>query len=213
MNHYTYKIVHALDGRYYIGVRSSKKDPLVDPYMGSSSTHRKEMKKGFPWEKFILSTHETRYEADENEVNLIKQHLDDPLCINRVAWGPKAMKHSEATKRKISEAKRGVKFAEEHKANIRKNHARLATNLGKPVSEETRNKISETLTGVPQLNRRGRKRTPEQCARISAGTKKAMTPEICKMVSERTKEAMAQPEVREKYLEGLKNRGKDGNNP
>ena len=57
------------------------------------------------------------------------------------AGSPLGFKHSEATKRKQSEAHKGVSKTAEHRKNI------AQSLLGKHVSEETRRRLSEALKG------------------------------------------------------------------
>lgn len=81
--------------------------------------------------------------------------------------------HTEECKARLSAKHMGKVFTEEHKKNISKNHSRIAPNIGIPPSEATRAKISASLTGVKLPDRTGRKRTPEQRARIAEGTRLA----------------------------------------
>lgn len=68
-----------------MGVRSCKCEINEDKYMGSSSIwtkiyikeHKSELKKE------IVTTFETRKEANEGEVKLLKSVEGDPLCINQ----------------------------------------------------------------------------------------------------------------------------------
>ena len=60
--------------------------------------------------------------------------------LGRVPWC-KGKKLSEKTKRKMSESHKGKVFSEEHKLNLRKNHAKAM--LGRKHSEETRAKMRE----------------------------------------------------------------------
>lgn len=54
--HYIYLIVNTLNGKKYIGKRSSKKPPHLDNYMGSGTAIRKAMSEygKVNFEKFIL---------------------------------------------------------------------------------------------------------------------------------------------------------------
>lgn len=73
---------------------------------------------------------------------------------------------SEETKRKISESRKGMKFSEEHKKNLK-----IARNKRPPFSKETREKISRANKGkiiseeqkakISKANK-GKKRTEEQ---------------------------------------------------
>lgn len=77
--HYTY-ITLGTDGRYYIGARSCKCDPLADPYMGSHTDPTYE-----PVRKRILATFDSREEALEHEIFLheLRQVDANPRYANR----------------------------------------------------------------------------------------------------------------------------------
>ena len=100
--------------------------------------------------------------------------------------------HSEDTKQKMklahSEEKNhffGQRHSEEAKARISAaKQGSIGPRLGIPVSEETRRKISETLTGKP-----GRKHTPEAKAKISRAHTGAKRPYISKETRKKLSEA------------------------
>jgi group I intron endonuclease len=70
-------------------------------------------------------------------------------------WGKR---HSEKTRKLISEA-------------LAKNHGESHGNFGKVRSQETRNKISSSKTGVPNFKLRGRSLTEEHKKRLSETAK------------------------------------------
>lgn len=82
---YTYKITNLVTNEFYIGVRSCDCEIDKDPYMGSSSVwtklyikeHKKDLKKE------ILETFPTRKLANGGEIKYLKQHENNPLCINK----------------------------------------------------------------------------------------------------------------------------------
>lgn len=99
-------------------------------------------------------------------------------------------KHTEETRKRLSEFHRGRVRSPEHCKNI------SAAKMGHAVSTETRAKISAAVMGknkgkaiseeqkrLISLANKGRKRTPEQRARISAATKAAVTPEYRARIS------------------------------
>jgi len=185
MNYYTYKI-NFVDGFYYYGRRSCKCRPEDDTYYGSPKTHKDKWRTTM-FSKEIISTHNTLEESDIAEGELIgDSYKTDPLCLNEHNRGNfyntghslearakmsathkargtgKGRKLTEETRRKMSEAKKGKVFTEEHKAALstawrRKYQAHLYT-------PEVREKIA--------AKNRGKKRTPEQRARMSEAAKK-----------------------------------------
>lgn len=91
-----------------------------------------------------------------------------PLC-NRTdgGEGTSGCVVSAATGLRISEAKKGKKFTEEHKAKLR-----AAWEKREAFSDETRARMSAgkigNKCGVGNKNNLGKKRTAESCARMSA---------------------------------------------
>lgn len=82
------------------------------------------------------------------EASLIQQHYDDDRCMNLVAEaGCGGSKHSEESRRKISESKRGKPRSEETRRKLSKSHR------GKVMSDEARMRMS--------IAQRGRRHTPE----------------------------------------------------
>jgi hypothetical protein len=79
-NHYTYKITHQ-NGRYYVGRRSTKKDPLLDSYMGSGKWV-KGVKDKSTLTKTIIAYYPTSEELKVGEMELIDKYFDDVYCMN-----------------------------------------------------------------------------------------------------------------------------------
>ena len=58
---------------------------------------------------------------------------------------------SETTRRKMSEVRIGMKFTDEHRANLSKSHMGLPSNwAGHHHTEKSRKKLSDALVGVPR---------------------------------------------------------------
>jgi len=89
-------------------------------------------------------------------------------------------KHSEETKRKLSEAKKGKTHTEETKKKISKIHK------GKTISNETKIKISESMKGENNPFY-GKKHTPENIIKISESMKGENHPQYGKTISEEHK--------------------------
>lgn len=80
MNHYTYKITHT-SGRYYVGRRSTKRDPHTDSYVGSGNWV-KSIKDKITLNKIVLEIYNSTEELKSAEMELIEQHYDDEYCMN-----------------------------------------------------------------------------------------------------------------------------------
>lgn len=170
--HYTYRITNLETNEFYVGVRSCSCEIEDDPYMGSSSIwnklyikeHRKVLK------KVILEVFDTRKDANDGEVLLLKSVESDPLCINqyfgytpdvtgtkqtpewiekRKMFGEKngmfGKKHTEATKKLMSEKLKGRVVSEEARKKIGDFHR------GRKRSESTCNKISKVRSKIRHI--------------------------------------------------------------
>lgn len=80
MFHYVYQVT-STDGRFYLGVRSSRLPPDEDKYTGSGSW----VKFGFPGHlsKQILNTFPSRELAEAFEASLLSSAILDANCMNQ----------------------------------------------------------------------------------------------------------------------------------
>lgn len=172
--YYTYKITllkGSLTGHYYFGKHITKK--LNDGYAGSGRIIRDYFKKypkieGVTYVKEILHFYNDEDELNEAEEILIGDLFEkDNLCLNLCRGGkaPKGFKHSEETRKQISNSKLGHNVSDETRNKIScslkgydspmkgKHLSKEAKekirefNLGKQHSEETKLKLSESLKG------------------------------------------------------------------
>lgn len=165
MNHYVYKIINTITNEYYIGVRSCKCNIEEDKYMGSSTIWTKTYIKEHILElkKEIIKTFDSRKDARDYEVYILKSCKLDNLCINvyfnytpdlsgthqslehinkRKLYGSKNgmynKHHSLETKEKISNKLKGRIISEEAKIKIGNYHR------NKKYDSDTRKKISDS---------------------------------------------------------------------
>lgn len=131
MFHYTYRTTNTITGDFYLGVRSSKKDPNEDPYLGSGIRITNAVKKygRNAFQKEVLGIFPSRGEASDAEKALIEKHLGTDNCYNIACggngWGLLGKRTPAEVYEKIAAKQRGVP---------------------KPKhSSETKRKISETL--------------------------------------------------------------------
>lgn len=150
--HYTYLITQQNTGEFYIGVRSCKIEPDKDKYMGTPITwKRMPTYDRSKQTKIVLSIYDSREEASKNEIILIDKFKNDPLnrnyhnTKNFCSYGKT---HTEETKQKMSEASKGEKnnmygkpLSDEHKQKISQSLK------GKPTSEQSKKKMSEAKKG------------------------------------------------------------------
>lgn len=150
MNHYTYYSYEEW-GRGYIGVRSCNCPPEEDPYFGSYTDQTFK-----PTHKIILSTHETRKEANQAEINLHKffnvgsnNHFANKA--NQTSSGFFYLPNEEERKKisKRAKARTGEKapmFGKRGKDN---------PNYGQKRSKEAKQKMREAKLGKPS-HRKGK---------------------------------------------------------
>lgn len=149
MIHILYKTTCVITKKYYIGIHSTKK--LNDGYLGSGKIIRASINKHGKENhvREILEFLDTRNVLMKRESDIVnKELLNDPLCMNLVFGGNApgilcgarhhmfGKKHSEQTKKMISENRKGIKHSEEAKLKI------SVASKGKTVSDVTKQKIS-----------------------------------------------------------------------
>ncbi len=153
-----YKTTNLLNGNEYVG-QSTQTGRNLKYYLGSGIALQNAIKKygGSNFEKEILCECSSKEQLDRLErlwISLIKPYY------NLDIGGNAAGKHSEATRKKISDKKKGKKLTPEQYERY------LATR--KPVTEETKQKISETLTGRKQSKETVEKRCKKLRGRINS---------------------------------------------
>lgn len=166
------------EGRGYIGSRLCPINltPQLDKYLGSSKD-----KTFKPTAKVILGVYETSTEAYEAEKELqikydvvVNPHFANRSIQKTSGFSTAGMKLSEETKRKMSEAKKGIARNEETKQKLSE------ANKGKKLTEEHKQKLSKAHKGkklteehvqkIAEANR-GKKRSEESKSKISEAKK------------------------------------------
>ena len=138
---YVYKITNLVNNKIYIGKHST--DDLEDGYMGSGvRLHQAYKKYGLEnFNKEVIDYYTTEVELNQGEIYWIaKFNSTDPNVGYNLTYGGDGLTATEEIRRKLSEAKKGTQIW-----------------LGKTHSEETKQKISETLKCNPLNEERKRK--------------------------------------------------------
>lgn len=97
--HYVYRM-ESETGEFYIGVRSSAFEPLIDSYSGSGLWPTEMMRKKIPLKKIILATFENRYDAETFEVKAVSESLSNELCRNKTVPKPASLPKSPVSPNK-----------------------------------------------------------------------------------------------------------------
>lgn len=158
---YIYMTTNLINGKMYIGQKKST-NFLKERYLGSGSLLRKAVKK-YGKENFkveMLCECDSKEELDEMEIYFIKQFdaKNNDNFYNLTPGGEsgvggpkfKGHKHTEESKKKISEGNKGAnnKFFGKHHNEETKKIMREKAKKRKPVSQETREKLSKIHKGV-----------------------------------------------------------------
>lgn len=149
--HYVYKLTarNPIDERkYYVGVRSCSGTPENDDYMGSSRAVDDAIASGVVFTKKILCTGYDRKQAAGIESALHKFYdaARNPEFFNQLNAGdhcPRTgKKHTEETKRKMSEGHKGKVLSEETRNRMSASRIGNTYNLGNKASDATKVKMS-----------------------------------------------------------------------
>lgn len=187
--YYIYRITNLINGKTYIGQHQYK--DLNDNYMGSGKNlwraYRKYGFENFKKEILVFNISKKEY-IDLLEKTFIaaeREKVGVENCYNLADGGEGnlGLQHSEETKKKISEARKGKKLSEEtkkriseakrgkHHPNSEETKKKISEAMkGHKVSEETKKKISEALKGKPSPNK-GKHHTEETKRKMSEAMK------------------------------------------
>jgi len=161
-----YKTTNLINGKIYIGQDSKNNNK----YLGSGDLLKKAIKKYGKenFKKEILETCSSQLELDEKErLHIFELNSTDKNIGYNISVGGRNgttlnRKMSNETKKKMSDAKLGIKFTDEHKENLSKSRiGKILSNetkkkmsdsqklvIRKPMSEETKEKIRKTKKGI-----------------------------------------------------------------
>lgn len=168
--YYIYEMRHVPTGRVYVGRHRLQKGktPETDGYHGSGKLWKQIYKQhSEECVKTLLEVVDDKETADALERLYIARYKDlyGDKCLNIRQGGEGVDEHSEASRKKISEARRGEKhpfFGKRHSEATRKKiseagKGKTAWNKGKHHSEATRKKMSESHKGEknPNFGKRG----------------------------------------------------------
>ena len=165
--HYVYITTNLINGKKYVGDHSTNN--LNDNYIGSGIIVKGAVKK-YGKENFhreilkLLPTKEEAFDAQEEYIKIYETHVSQGGY--NVSWKGGSgvnqwIKHSEETKKKIGDSKRGKKrkpFTDEWKNNlIESRKGRSPVKKGTKLSEEHKRKIGESQTGIKRPEETKRK--------------------------------------------------------
>lgn len=143
------------NGKVYIGI-TSMNPPEKRWKNGLGYSKQNFMSKAiekYGWNNIqheVLYDELTKNEAEQIEIKLIAEHKSNQkeYGYNVSNGGNTVGKHSEETRKKMSESKKGIKFSDAHKRNLSESkQGERHPNYGKKLSEETKRNISKSKQG------------------------------------------------------------------
>jgi hypothetical protein len=196
MQHLLYKTTNLINNKYYYGIHSTEN--TNDSYLGSGvlilRAIEKHGKENFKRE--ILNTFETRDEALIAEHAIVDPDDENSYNIDVGGNGTGEVYHrSKQVAKLISDGRMGMKFTEEHKANIRKasilsmknqdTRDKIAKSLVEhyktnPQSEETKQKRIDTRAGYQHSEDTKRKISEAQIGKVIPEDQKKKMSEAAK---------------------------------
>ncbi len=161
---YVYRLDHPTTGEFYIGYRAANKTSAYQDLGYKYFTSSRLVKPRFhEFDCKILAEFFDKNAAYDFEQQLISECFNDSLCLNSSCYMNKRrfkiINHTEESKHKISESRKGIKFSEEHKANLKlasrnrdksfitDEYKEKLANAARDISEETRAKRKASLSG------------------------------------------------------------------
>jgi hypothetical protein len=144
MKPYVYKCVHKTTGEFYFGYRSRNKLPAERDLGSVYFTSSKNVRPRFAeFDYTILATFDDKIKAHSYEQELIKEHWNDPLLLNKAQFPRIRSEGSELQKQKARE-----RMLNNNPMKLTKNKEAMRTrNLGRKLPEKTKQKMSKTRTG------------------------------------------------------------------
>lgn len=207
MNHYVYKTILEGSDKYYIGRRSSKKDPILDNYLGSGKWV-KSIKEKSRLSKVILEVFDTFDDLLIGEENWIAEHFDDPNNMNVAcsSMGAGAGKnsiwygktHTYETRKQMSNTRKGVNhplYGKKHTEESRK--LMSSSHIGKIITEETCKRMSDAKSGAnhPLYGKKHTEESKQRMSEARSGEKHYM---YGKLHTEETRKKMSDAKSGEK---------------
>jgi hypothetical protein len=215
---YTY-IIKCPNGKSYYGYRSANKvspeNDLWKVYF-TSSKHIKELREQYDDAEFVASVDKT-FKTAEEAYEYETKFLTENDCIKSDGWLNESCfpvfadntgyKHTEKTKKKMSEAKKGgtswnkgKKASDDTKKKMSESHiGKVSPNKGKKFSDEWKKKMSESHKGM--------KASDDTKKKISEAQKgKKLSDDTKKKISEAHKGMKASDDTKKKMSEAQKRR-------
>jgi group I intron endonuclease len=211
MNSFIYLSINKINGKSYIGKHNSTTEK--DMYFGSGLLILKAIKK-YGKKNFIrikiknIAENVNHLMLEEYYIRLFDTLEPNGYNISPTGGLSICGQHSEKSKKKISESKRGIKFSEEHRKNLSKSHK------DKPgwqaITNEIRKENGKKLKGKTTWMK-GKKHTQETKQKISKSKKlnpvhTVHTPEGIEKIRIAMKNRIVSEETREKMSKSMKGR-------
>ena len=201
--YFNYLITNLINGKQYVGDHSTENmtDSLTKNYKGSGDIIKKALKK-YGRENFkreileYFDTKEESFKSQEKYIRLYETHVSQNGY--NISWtgGTDGFggKHSDESKRKMSENNSGMK-GKKHSAKTKLKMSESQKKLNKKLSQETIGKIKDSISGEKHPNW-GKNRSKETIERIRKSNKKRyQDPKLRKELSEKISKNMKKAEI------------------
>lgn len=180
MKYTIYKTTNTINNKIYIGKHQT--EDINDEYLGSGIALEKAIKKYGKqfFKKEILFVFNNENDMNQKEKELVTESfIASNKNYNKGVGGQggshfKGKRHSEETKKRLSEIAKGQTFSDSARQKISE------ANRKRIVSEETKNKLSEKAK--LRFSKKGEK------LKLSESVKKVMTLEVRAKISKKAKE-------------------------
>ena len=177
-----YQTTNTINGKIYIGVHKESSWPIIDKYLGSGFALKAAIKKygKHNFERKILCISDSSEYVFDMESKLVTDvFVKENNNYNIICGGVGTSDFSQDTKKKISDAKKGVPLSQEHKQKLRELH------LGRKCTQEQRKRMSVARRGKGNAFY-GKKHKPETLEKFR---KMRQDPEYRMSMSQKVKES------------------------
>lgn len=135
-----YKTTNLINGKTYVGVHKETKWPQLDGYLGSGVVFKQAVRKYGKqnFQREILCVADSLEYVGWLESEYVnKEFIEEDTNYNVGGGGENISCHSESSKRKLSETKKGIPLTDHHKSQLKGVKKRLTDEQRKQIGSRT----------------------------------------------------------------------------